>query len=149
MNHTPLYGILLHNTYVYSGIREPIERYFASMFSSFYDQSDSQPSCSVVKAIVRGKQLVPRKLLCHYWDSDQPRCPQKLEEDLMALAECCFVDASRRDALHHVLKMFLKAVPTADAEDLRHMMSTGDIIHMWACLTWYAICSDHHGTASY
>lgn len=149
MNYSPLFSILLRSTYAASGTSEPIERYYASMFASFHDQSDSQPGCAAVKAIARGKRVVPRKLLHHYRDPDQPRCPRKLKEDLAALADCCFADTARRGALRHTLDAFLLAVPAADAEDLRHMISTGDLIQMWASLTWYAMCSDHHGTASY
>lgn len=149
MKHLTLFGVLLENTYTASGTSEPIERYYATMFSSFYDQSDSQPGCTAVMAIVRGTREASRKLLGHYRDPDQPRCPRKLKEDLTSLANCCFADAARRDALHHALETFVQIIPAADAEDLRRTMGKDNLIQMWTYLTWYAMCSDHHGTASY
>lgn len=145
MVHKSLFGLLLDLTYIASGSKEPIERYFASMFAGYYDQTDSQPSCAAVKAIARGDRTAPRKLLHHYRDPDQPHCPKKLMKDLSVLAECCFADTSRREKLYHTLEAFLQTIPAADAEDLCHRIPSGDLIHMWSCVTWYALCGDHYG----
>ena len=139
---TSLFGALLDITYAASGAVDPIECYYASMFASFYDQSDSQPSCAAVKAIARGKGHVPRKLLHHYRDPDCPRCPAKLQEDLHALAYCCFPDAVRRNALRSGLTRYLQSLPAADAEDILAHAADADLIQLWTRLTWYAICGD-------
>lgn len=149
MKHLTLFGVLLQNTYTASGTSEPIERYYATMFSSFYDQSDSQPGCTAVMAIVRGTRGASRKLLGHYRDTEQPRCPRKLNEDLTALADCCFADVSRRDALRHVLETFVQMIPAADAKDLCQSIDKDNLIQMWTYLTWYALCGDLNGTTSY
>ena len=70
---------------------------------------------------------------------------KKLTEELTALAECCFADAVRREALHQTLEAFLQAIPAADAEDLRQIPCGEDLAQLWTGLTWYALCGDHHG----
>lgn len=140
-----LFGTLLSSTYAASGAEEPLERYYASMFSGYFSQTDSQPSCASVKSILRGTGTVPRKLLQFYRDSKHPRCPEKIVEDLSVLAECCFAGASRRNALEKALTAFLQTIPNADAEDLIELISGEDLIHRWTCLTWYALCGDLYG----
>lgn len=76
---------------------------------------------------------------------EHPRCPEKIVEDLSVLAECCFVGASRRNALEKALTAFLQTIPNADAEDLIELISGEDLIHRWTCLTWYALCGDLYG----
>lgn len=149
MKQFTLFGKLLKTTCEAGGIMEPIERYYASMFASYYEQTDSQPSSAAVNAIAQRRHSVPRKLLKFYRDVEQPRCPVKLAEDLAALAECCFPDTVRRSALRHALEAFLQDIPAADAEDIQQILCADDLIQMWTCLTWYAICGDHHGTTSY
>ena len=149
MKRALLFGKLLCSTYAASEATEPIERYYASLFASYYDQTDSQPSCTAVSAIARGDRAVPRKLLKHYHDPANPRFPSRLAEDLAAMADCFFSDAVRRCALRHALGAFLAELPMADAEDVCRILSRADLMQMWTCLTWYAICGDHHGTASY
>ena len=149
MESTSLFGLLLSRTFAVSGTDDPIERYYASMFASYHDQMDSQPGSTAVNAIARGNRTVPRKLLHHYRNTDYPRCPPKLAEDLSALIDCFFWDAVRHNALRHVLETFLMEIPAADAEDLYQILRAADLVQTWTCLTWYALCGDHHGTASY
>lgn len=140
MNNIPVFGILLCSTYAASNTREPIERFFASMFGSYYELIGGQPSCATVNAIARGKQTVSNKILRYYWDVNHPRCPEKLMEDLTALAACCFVGATRRKALRYALDAFLNAIPPEDSADLREILCAEDLMQMWTCLIWYAIC---------
>lgn len=149
MKYPMLFGKLLSSTYVASEATEPIECYYANMFAGYYDQTDGDPIHAAVNAIARGDRTVPRKLLQYYRDPEHPRCPPKLAEDLAALADWFFSETVRRTALRHVLEVFLLEIPLADAEDLRQSLCTADLIQMWTCLTWYAICGDHYGTASY
>ncbi len=148
MKRSLLFGKLLCSTYAASGATEPIERYYASMFASYYDRTDSQPGSAAVNVIARGDRAVPRKLLHHYHNPAAPRSPSRLAEDLAAMADCFFSDAVRRGALRHALEEFLTEIPAADAEDLRHFCGA-DPVQIWTCLTWYSLCFDHHGTASY
>ena len=97
MKNKTLISQLLYATYDASGTAEPIERYFASMFAGYYSQTDSQPSYTAVQKILLGKSKVRRKLLNHYRDPSCPRCPKKLAQDLSALADCCFAEATRRN----------------------------------------------------
>ena len=149
MKRSLMFGRLLCATYDASESTEPIERYYASMFASYYDQTDSQPGSAAVNAIARGERTVPRKLLHHYRDPGCSRCPPTLAEDLTAIADCFFASTVRYSALRRALEQFLTEIPATDAEDLRHILCEADLVQMWTCLTWYAICGDHHGTASY
>lgn len=149
MKQPLLFGNLLRSTYAASEATEPIERYYASMFASYYDQTDSQPGSAAVNAMARGDRAVPRKLLHHYRNTNHPRCPPTLAEDLSVLVDCFFWDAVRRKALRHMLEAFLLDIPAADAEDLRHILCAADLVQMWTCLTWYALCGDYYGTTSY
>lgn len=149
MEQPLLFGRLLRITYAASEAAEPIERYFASMFAGYYDQIDSQPGSAAVNAIIRGNRAVPRKLLHYYRDPEHPRCPPRLAEDLAALADCFFSDAVRRSTLRQALEAFLQELPAEDAQDLRSSLCREDLVQMWTYLTWYALCGDHYGTASY
>lgn len=142
MESISLFGLLLHQTYVLSGINDPIERYYASMFASYFDWLDSQPSCASVKAIAKGMCPAPRKLLRFYRDASHPRCPEKLVEDLSALLDSCFHSSSRRTALRMSLEAFLKELPIEDAADI--LADAGDLAQLWGYLTWYALCSDQY-----
>ena len=88
MKRSLLFGKLLCSTYAASEATEPIERYYASMFASYYDRTDSQPGSAAVNAIARGDRAVPRKLLHHYHDPATPRSPSRLAEDLAAQCGC-------------------------------------------------------------
>lgn len=144
MEQKTLFGSLLGLTYDASGTRESIERYYASMFNSYYTHTDSQPGCAAVQAILQGKTRIPRKLLHHYRDPNCPRCPRKLQENLSALTECCFLEASSRRALRNSLEAYLQSLPQADREDLLDYISDDDLIRLWTVLTWYALCGDRH-----
>ena len=144
-----MFGKLLCSTYAVSDSMEPIERYYASMFSSYFDKTDSQPGSAAVNAIARGERTVPRKLLFHYRDPGCSRCPPSLVEDLAVMADCFFLGTVRCSALQRTLEQFLTVIPDADAENLRQILCEADLVQMWTCLTWYAICGDHHGTSSY
>lgn len=144
MIHTSLFGTLLDITYTASGSAEPVERFYASMFSSYYSKINIQPSCGIVHAIRSGRHTPPRKLLQYYRDPECPRCPTKLMEDLCALADCCFVEASRRVALRSALTLYLEVLPKADAENLLANVPTDHLIPFWTRLTWYALCGDRH-----
>ena len=149
MKRTLLFGRLLRGRYMASGTAEPIERYYASMFAGFYDQTDSQPGSAAVNAIARGDRAAPRKLLQYYRDPADPRCPARLVDDLTALADCFFTDALRRNTLRRVLEAVLQELTAADAEDLASALKEDDLVRTWSYLTWYALCGDHYGTASY
>lgn len=149
MKRSLMFGRLLCGTYNASGSTEPIERYYASMFASYYDRTDSQPGSATVNAIARGDRVVPRKLLYHYHEEVNPRSPSGLVEDLTAMVDCFFSDAVRYGALQRTLEQFLTEIPAADAEDLRNILCEADLGQKWTCLTWYAMCGDHDGTASY
>jgi len=143
MKTTTLFGQLLSQTFAASGTDDPMERYYASMFSSYFEQRDSQPSCSTVKAIAKGNYPAPRKLLRFYRDASHPRCPEKLLEDLSVFLDNCFYSAFRRTALRTSLEAFLKELPAEDAADI--LADVGDLAQMWASLTWYALCADQYG----
>lgn len=145
MTRSRLFGPLLACTYHASGTAEPLERYYASMFADFYSETESQPSCTAVRKILTGKSIVSWKILQHYHDSDRPRSPRKLEQDLSALADCCFAEAHRRGLLRKCLEAYLESIPCADQEDLRNQISGDDLIQLWTELTWYALCGDRHG----
>ena len=145
MQTTTLFGQLLSQTFTVSGTNDPMERYYASMFASFFDWQDSQPSCASVRAIARGEQTVPRKLLRYYRDAAHPRCPEKLLADLEALTDCCFLDAGKRRALQDVLEQFWASLPKEDSQDLHQLICGRNLVQMWASLTWYALCADQHG----
>lgn len=145
MDQNTLFGSLLDGTYHASGTAEPLERYYASMFADFYSKTDSQPSCTTVRKIAAGKSAVPWKVLQHYRDLDRPRYPRKLEQDLSALADCCFVEAHRREFLRKCLEDYLERIPHADKEDLVHQFSLDNLIQLWTGLTWYALCGDRNG----
>jgi len=142
MESTSLFGLLLSRTFAVSGTDDPIERYYASMFASYFDWLDSQPSCTAVKAIARGKRSVPPKSLRFYWDASHPRCPKILTEDLAALLACCFYSVAQRTALRTSLEAFLKELPAEDAADI--LADAGDLAQLWASLTWYALCADQY-----
>lgn len=143
MDATTLFGPLLTRTFAVSGTSDPIERYYASMFSSYFDWLDSQPSCAAAKAIAKGTCPVSRKLLRFYRDVSHPRCPAKLVEDLSALLGSCFLSAARRTALRTSLDAFLKELPAEDAADI--LADAKDLAQLWGYLTWYALCADQHG----
>lgn len=145
MSQNSLFGRMLGCTYDASGTTEPIERYYASMFVSYYTLTDSQPSCAAVQAILRGKSKAPRKLLHYYWDPCCPRCPKKLVQDLFSLADCFFRSASNQKNLRNCLESYLNILPVEDREDLLHDIPCDDLIRLWAGLTWYALYGDHHG----
>lgn len=144
MRTKTLFGTLLRTTYAASRSAEPLERYYASMFGSYFNQLDAQPSCAAVQAILRGERLPPWKLLRHYRDTTNPRCPCSLKEDLGALVDCCFSGAAQRTKLREALELFLGEIPEEDADDLQQLIESGDIAQMWTCLTWYALCGDLH-----
>lgn len=144
MHGKTLFGRLLCHTYRASGTTEPLERFYASMFADFFNAMDIQPCCSTVRRILTGKLLVPRKILQHYRDPSNPRCPRKLEQDLTSLADTCFVDRHRRTALRNCLTVYLENLPNADWEDLIKEIPDDDLIGLWTRLTWYALCGDHH-----
>lgn len=144
MEQKTLFSPLLAGTYDASGTREPIDLYYASMFDSYYAHTDSQPGCAAVQAILQGKSRIPRKLLNHYRDSECPRCPRQLQEDLSALVECCFIEAYCRKPLRNCLEIYLQSLPQADREDLLDYISSDDLIRLWTVLTWYALCGDLH-----
>jgi len=142
MQITTLLGQLLSQTFAVSGTADPIERFYASMFASYFEQLDRQPSCAAVKAIVKGACPAPRMLLRFYRDGCHPRCPEKLVEDLSAFLGSCFYSAVRRTALRTSLEAFLKELPVEDAADI--LADAGDLSQLWASLTWYALCADQH-----
>lgn len=107
MKQSLMFGKLLCSTYAVSDSIEPIERYYASMFSSYFDKTDSQPGSAAVNAIAWGDRVVPRKLLCHYHEPVNPRSPSGLVEDLTVMVDCFFSDAIRHDALQRTLERFL------------------------------------------
>lgn len=144
MTQNPLFGFLLGRTYDASGTTEPIERFYASMFAGYFSQTDSQPSCVAVQAIRQGKSKVPRKLLHYYWDPSSPRCPEKLAQDLTALADCFFWSAAGQKALRNCLESYLQILPAEDREDLLDYVASINLIRIWTVLTWYALCDDHH-----
>lgn len=114
MQQLLMFGKLLCSTYAASESTEPIERYYASMFASYFDQTDSQPGCAAVNAIARGERTVPRKLLYYYRDPGCSRCPLSLVEDLTSMVDCFFLDAVRCSALQRALERFLTEIPAAD-----------------------------------
>lgn len=145
MIRNTLFAPLLASTYEASGTTEPIERFYACLFDSYFSKIESQPSCATVHAILQGKTKVPRKLLRHYRDPNCPRYPEKLAQDLSALAECCFLGASRRNALRNALEDYMDLLPQADRNDLLAFVASDDLIRLWTVLTWYALCGDHSG----
>lgn len=144
MTQNPLFGHLLGCIYDASGTTEPIERYYASMFASYFSQIDSQPSCAAVQAILQGKSKAPRKLLHYYWDPSCPSCPEKLAQDLSALADCFFWGVSDQETLRKCLESYLHILPEEDREDLLNYIPCDDLIRLWTGLTWYALYGDHH-----
>ena len=145
MTKDTLFGHLFGAVYDASGTTEPVERFFACMFAGYFNQSNRQPSCAAVRGILAGKNKVPRKLISCYRDSEHPRCPRKLEEDLSALLENCFWEASRCRTLNRALEFYLSIVPESDAMDLRLLIGSKDLLHEWTCLTWHAMCGDLYG----
>ena len=144
MSENTLFGSLLGATYRASGTNDPLELYYATMFAEFFAVADSQPSCSRVQKILRGKSKVPWKVLQFYHDPDNPRCPGKLAQDLSALADYYFRRANHREALRNCLLVYLENLPEADQEDLVSEIPDDDLIGLWTRLTWYALCGDHH-----
>lgn len=142
MEPTTLLGLLLTRTFAVSGTLDPIERYYASMFASYFDWLDSQPSCAAVKAIAKGTCTAPRKLLRFYRDGGHPRCPKKLEEDLSTFLDNCFYSAAHRTALHTSLEVFMRALPAEDSADI--LANAEDLAQLWGYLTWYALCADQY-----
>lgn len=143
-----LYSKLLAITYEASGSQEPIERFYASQFGSYFESYGSQPGCAAVNAILRGTRLPPRKLLRFYSDPEHPRCPEKLRGDLEALIETCFADGVRRRALRRGLEAYVSALPPAEAADLREILVAENLAQTWACLIWHALTVDYE-QASY
>ena len=140
-----LFGTLLRTTYAASGGGEPLERFYAGVFASYFDHRDAQPGCAAVQAILRGERLPPWKLLQFYRDTQNPRCPDRLQEDLAALVACCFLGATQCAKLREALDAFLAAIPREDAADILQNVVSGDVVQLWTCLTWYALCSDRCG----
>lgn len=137
-----LFASILDITYHAGNGTEPIERFYASMFGSYYDKTGSQPSCAAVNAILRGTQLPPRKLLRCYSDPEHPRCPEKLRGDLEALMDTCFADGVRRGALRRGLEAYLGTQPPEEATDLRGILAE-DLTQNWAILCWHALTVDY------
>ena len=137
------FGTLLCSAYSASASREPLERFYAGMFASYFDWLDSQPGCAVVKRIAQGERLPPYKLLRFYRDERNPRCPKKMKEDLAAVMYSCFSEASQCAGLRAALEAFLDWIPQEDAEDLRLAAGSGDLAQLWTYLTWYALCGDY------
>ena len=137
------FATILKIAYNASGRQEPIERFFASMFGSYYEKTGSQPSCAVVNAILRGIQLPPRKLLRYYSDLAHPRCPEKLRCDLQALIETCFADGVRRRALRRVLEDYVSTWAPEEAADLRKILAADDLAQNFAVLCWHALTVDY------
>lgn len=119
MQQLLMFGKLLCSTYAASESTEPIERYYASMFASYFDQTDSQPGCATVNAIARGDRVVPRKLLYHYHEPVNPRSPSGLVEDLTVMVDCFFSDAIRHDALQRTLEQ----LECTGADAYRHILA--------------------------
>lgn len=142
-----LFATILEITYHASGSPEPIERFYSSMFGSYFDKTGSQPGCTAVNAILRGTQLPPRKLLRCYSDPEHPRCPAKLRDDLEALLDTCFADGVRRGALRQGLEAYLSALPSDEASDLRGILAE-NLAQNWAVLCWHALTVDY-GQASH
>lgn len=137
------FAALLEITYHASGSSQPIERFYSSQFGSYFDKTGTQPSCTAVNAILRGTQLPPRKLLRCYSDPEHPRCPAKLRDDLEALLGTCFTDVVRRGALRRGLEVYVSTLPSEEAEDLREILTAGDLAHNWAVLCWHALTVDY------
>lgn len=140
MRSNTLLGNLLVSTYEASGTGEPMERYYATMFARYFDLTGKQSGCAAVRAILRGNPPALRGLRCCYQDPKNPRCPELLQTDLEALADCCFPDGIRRSRLRQALQDCLSQIPEADVRDMEPLFVGGDLILMWACLTWYALC---------
>ena len=98
-----------------------------------------------MQAILRGERLPPRKLLRFYRDAQNPRCPDRLQEDLAALVYSCFLGAAQCAKLRETLNAFLAVIPREDAVDIQQIVVSGDVVQLWTCLTWYALCGDHCG----
>lgn len=145
MNQKATFSTLFLGTYDSSGTAEPVERFWASMFAGFYSQNDSQPGCAAVRGILQGKSTIPRRLISYYRDPDCPRCPKKLHQDLTALADCCFVGAACREALRNCLATYLQLIPQADCLDILNYLPGDNLIRLWTCLTWHALCGDCYG----
>lgn len=142
------FATFLNVCYHTAQTKEPIERFYSSMFAAYYDQIDAQPTNATVNAILKGERYPSRRLIVCYHDPRHPRCPDKLLEDWVALLDTCFADADRCRALRQALKDYLNTIPKPERADL-HDIWGEDLAQNATILTWYAICADYDEQASY
>ena len=132
------------------GSGERIEQFLATWFATYYEDIGTQPSNSTARNIVRELELPPRRFVSFYQDTKNPRCPQRLREDVDALVDCCFADGVRIRALRRCLAEYLSTLDSLEREDLMEILRLEDPVQTLTCLTWYAICGDHDdGTTAY
>lgn len=141
------FAAFLNACYHAAQAKEPIERFYASLFSSYYDQIDTQPTNATVNAILKGERYPSRRLVVYYHDPRHPRCPDKLLGDWVALLDTCFADAGRRRALRQALRDYLNTIPKPERADLQEILGE-DLAQNATILTWYAICGDYDDQAS-
>lgn len=135
------YAQLFQMCFSASGEAQPMEQFYETMFAGFYDKENSQPSAGTVSRVARGVRYPSRRMLRHYRDPQNPRCPSLLQEDLTALLDTCFADAFRSRALRQALEHYLTGLSTEERMDVKEIMN-GDLAHDFTCVTWAAITGD-------
>lgn len=142
------FATFLNSCYHAAQTKEPIERFYGSMFAAYYNQIDTQPTNATVNAILIGERYPSRRLVVCYHDPRHPRCPDKLLGDWVALLDTCFASAGRRSALRQALSDYLDFLPKPERVDLQDILGE-DLAQNATILTWYAICADYDEQASY
>ena len=136
------YAQLFQMCFSASGEAQPMEQFYETMFAGFYDKENSQPSAGTVSRVARGVCYPSRRMLRHYRDSRNPRCPSALQEDLTALLDTCFADALRSRALRQTLEHYLTGLPSEERMDVKEIMN-GDLAQDFTCVTCAAITGDY------
>lgn len=136
------YAQLFQMCFAASGEAQPMEQFYETMFAGFYDKENSQPSAGTVSRVARGARCPSRRMLRHYRDSRNPRCPALLQEDLTALLDTCFCDALRSRALRQALECYLGALSPEERSDIKEIL-IGDLAHDFTCIIWSAITGDY------
>lgn len=137
---------------VYTALRPHLASGYAcdSYFSDIYDDYAGGLAYlpSVVSKYYTGSRVIQRCMAAHYadYDSDNPRCPDKLYDSLRSMTGNYSLAVRR--IIHAVLISYIDTIPAADKPLLLSKnctgehLSTDELAALWTRVLWYAMCAD-------
>ena len=128
------------------------ERHLSRLFSSYYASSAAEHNAlkSTASRFYTGSRLLPHRLLQYYADSDQPRCPTALYDDIESYVSTTHQYPSERAYTQkELLTEFLPLLPPEDrgellCDPLPDYPSTTDLTDLMTRFIWYAVCNDRY-----